>query len=354
MSERKIRLGFIGAGWWATTNHMPILRARDDVEMVAVCRLGRDVLEKVKDEFGFGFATEDYRELLEQDLDGVVIASPHRFHYEHALAALQRGLHILCEKPMALCASDAWELVQAAKQHGKEILVPYGWHYKPFLQHAKQIMDAGGVGEIEYVLCHMASPTKDFFAGSGSVPSQWEPTLAKPDATTWQVKEFGGGYAHGQITHSSALMFWLTGLRAGRVGAQMTAPHSAVDMYDAALVTFTNGALGTVSGAATLPDNDKFQIALQIFGSEGALLVDVERERVELRRHDGKHQRLDIPVGEGAYSCEVPPVRFIEVIKGIGRNDSSGEVAACSVELIDAMHRSATADGQRVRVEEPS
>lgn len=347
---RKVRLGFIGAGWWATTNHIPLLAQRDDVALVAVCRLGKDVLQRVKDEFGFAFATEDYRELLEQDLDGVVVSSPHRFHYEHAKAALEKGLHVMCEKPMALHADEAWDLVATAQARNVHLLVPYGWHYKPFVQRAKQLMDEGCVGQVEYVLCHMASPTKDFFSGGGSVPAKWEPTLAKPDTTTWQVKDYGGGYAHGQVTHSSALMFWLTGLRARQVSAVMTEPNSQVDMYNAATVQFTNHAIGTISGAATLPDNDKFQVDVRIFGSEGVLLLDVERERLEVRRHDGRHIHVDVPAGEGAYSCEGPPNRFVELIQGYGRNDSSGEVAARSVELIEAMHESAHQNGKPVLV----
>lgn len=350
ISPEKVRLGFIGAGWWATANHMPLLKPRGDVEFVGVCRLGSDILQKVKEEFGFTYATEDYRELLNQPLDAVVVSSPHRFHYEHARAALECGLHVMCEKPMTLSAAEAWDLVEVARQKNVHLLIPYGWHYKPFLQHAKRLMNDNVVGQVQYVLCHMASPTKDFFSGGGSVPAQWEPTLAKPDSTTWQVKAYGGGYAHGQITHSSALMFWLTGLRAAEVSALMTAPDSQVDMYDAATVRFENGAIGTISGAATLPDNDKFQVDVRIFGSDGALLLDVERERVELRRHDGKHQHLEIQPGEGSYSCEGPPQRFIDLIQGQGTNDSAGEVAARSVELIEAMHRSAEAGGQATKV----
>lgn len=346
----KVRVGFIGAGWWVTTNHLPILKARDDVELVAICRLGRELLIQIKDKFGIQFATEDYRELLEQDLDAVIVGSPHNLHYEHALAALQKGCHVLVEKPMALNATEAWELVNTAKAKNLHLLVPYGWHYKPFVQHAKRLMDEGVVGQVEYVLCHMASPTKGFFAGDGRPPSQWEPTIAAPDPATWQVKEKGGGYGHGQITHSSALMFWLTGLRAKEVTCRMTSPNSGVDMYNTASVVFDNGAIGSISGAATLPDDDKFQVDLRIFGTEGVLMLDVERERLEVRRHDKQHQHFDVPSGEGAYSCEVPPVRFIELIHGQGTNDSPGEVAARSVELITAMYESAENHGKPTSV----
>lgn len=160
----------------------------------------------------------------------------------------------------------------------------------------------------------------------------------------------GGGYAHGQITHSSGLLFWLTGLRAAEVSARTTAPNSGVDMYDAAAVGFDGGAIGVVSGAATLPDDDPFQVDLRIFGDEGVLLLDVERERLTLRRHDGNHRLVEVPKGEGAYSCEGPPHRFVELIQGRGTNDSPGEVAARSVELIDAIHRSAAAAGAPTKV----
>src|SRR5439155_21699458 len=93
---KKVRLGFIGAGWWATANYMPLLAARDDVELVAVCRLGADELRKVKDRFGFAFATESAEELVRHPgLDGVVVASPHTLHHQHARLALTPGLHLM-------------------------------------------------------------------------------------------------------------------------------------------------------------------------------------------------------------------------------------------------------------------
>jgi predicted dehydrogenase len=346
----KVRIGFIGAGWWATTNHMPLLAQREDVEMAGVCRLGADMLQAVKEKFNFPYATEDYHELLEQDLDGVVVTSPHNLHYEHARAALLSGRHVMVEKPMTLNAEQAWELVQLAQERNLHLIIPYGWHYKPFVQQAKQLMEDGIVGDIEYVMCHMASPTKELFGGSGEAPEHRLPSFTQPDPRTWQVKENGGGYAHGQITHSSGLMFWLTGLRAKEVTARMSSVNSAVDMYDAAAVTFNNGAIGVVSGAATLPAGIRFQVDVRIFGSEGVLNLDLERERLEVFRHDGKHRSIPIEPGQGDYDCDGPPNRFVELIKGEGRNDSPGEVGARSVELIDAMFESAAEGGAPVPV----
>src|SRR5215831_6706777 len=147
-TTRKAHLGFIGAGWWATANHMPVLAKRDDVELTAVCRLGKHELQKVRESFGFRFATEDAAELVNFDgLDAVVVSSPHTLHYEHARLALERGLHVMCEKPMCTRADHARELVRLARDKGLHLLVPYGWHYKPFVRQAKRWMDDKAIGE---------------------------------------------------------------------------------------------------------------------------------------------------------------------------------------------------------------
>lgn len=350
-SGHRVRVGAIGAGWWATTNHFPILAERADVELVAVCRPDAELLAEVRDRFGFTVATEDYRELIAQDLDAVLVTTPHHLHYEHARAALAAGHHVMCEKPMTLSADEAWELVELARQRDRVLLVPYGWHYKPFIGRAKELMDAGVIGAVEFIHCYMASPTKDFFAGAGGVPSGWAPTLASPDTRTWQDPARGGGYARGQLTHSTALALWLTGLRASEVSAIGSSVNSAVDMYDAAHVRFDNGAIGSVVGAATLPDDSKFQVDLRIFGSRGVLLLDVERERAEFVLHDGTTTVIPVESGDGAYSCEAPPSHFIDLIVGAARtNPSSGEVAARSVELVEALHRSSATGGQTVRI----
>lgn len=346
----KVRIGFIGAGWWATVNHIPIFQQRADVEMVGVCRLGAEMLAVVQREFGFPFATEDYRELLAQGLDGVVVTSPHHVHYEHARAALEAGCHVMVEKPMTLRADHAWDLVRLAEARGLHLLVPYGWQYKEFARQAKQYLDDGWVGAIEHVLCHMASPTKTLFGGDGAPPAQRTANFTEPEPMTWQGKDQGGGYAHGQITHATGLLFWLTGLRAREVQARLSNAAAQVDMYNAATVTFDNGALGVFSGAATLPPDSPFQVDIRIFGSEGVLLLDMERARLEVARHDGQRIRHDLASNAGAYDCDMPPVRFVELIQGKGENQSPGSAAARSVELIDALFRSSAAGGAKVTV----
>ncbi|MFX8797745.1 hypothetical protein ABTM57_20705, partial [Acinetobacter baumannii] len=78
-----------------------------------------------------------------------------------------------------------------------------------------------------------------------------------------------------------------TGLRARTVAGRTAHAGSAVDLFDAAVVRFDNGALASLSGAATLADGDPYQVDIRLFGSDGVLMIDVERERVRLSRYDG-------------------------------------------------------------------
>ncbi|RXZ50153.1 Gfo/Idh/MocA family protein [Agromyces binzhouensis] len=351
----RVRLGAVGAGWWATSNHFPIFAGRDDVDLVGVCGIGPE-LDDVREQFGFGMATNDCDELLDQDLDAVVITTPHDLHHPQAVAAIERGLHVLVEKPVTLTTEQGWDLADRVREAGVHFLAPYGWNYKPFTVEAKRLVEAGHLGEIQYVLCHMASPTRGLFAGdTNHIRSLWDSKTSGPDPRTWQSPARGGGYAHGQVTHSSALLFWLSELRAASVMAKVSNGGAAVDLFDAAVITFDGGALGSLSGAATLPDGNPYQVDLRIFGTEGVLLLDTERERVSLHRYDGQQWDLDIEPGAGAYECIVPPNRFIDLITGAStENNSDADVAARSVELIDAMLRSAAVGGAEVPVHGPA
>lgn len=344
----KVRIGVIGAGWWAASNHLPLLQRRGDVEFAGVCRLGAEELRQVQQAFGFAFASEDYRELLAKcDLDAVIVASPHTLHYQHAKAALEAGLHVMCEKPFTTNAAQARDLVRLADDKRLHLLVPYGWHYKPFIQAAKRRMDAGAVGRIEHVLCHMASPIRRLLTGEGmkidEISGQSGKNLFEPRRETWADPALaGGGYGHAQISHSSGMLFWLSELKAQSVFAFMASPGSRVDLYDAIAVRFEGGATGAFSGAGTVPTDQPFQVDLRIFGEEGMLLIDCERARMHLRRHDGDHFTFDVATGAGGYECSGPPANFIDLIRGrTDVNHAPAAAAMHSVELLDAAYRSA-------------
>ncbi len=349
--SRKARLGFIGAGWWATTNHMPLLAARGDVEMVAVCGLDAAVLARVQRHFGFAHATPDVHDLLSHNLDAVVVASPHRHHFAHAEAALNAGCHVLVEKPMCTRAADARRLVALARDAGRHLLVSYGWHHRPLTVRAKQLMDSGAVGVVEHVACHMGSPSREFFMGTAF--RFGEPPLVAPEFDNYTDPELSqGGYGQAQLSHALGLLTWLTDLEPEAVYATMGDGGARIDLHNALTVHFRGGALASVSGTAGIPVGARFQLDLRIIGSEGALLYDIDRARLAVFRHDGDSQELAVGADDGAYRCDGPPHELVELTLGLtDSNSSPGDVGRRAVEIVHAAYESHTA-GRRVAIDE--
>jgi predicted dehydrogenase len=355
---RKARIGVIGAGWWVVQNHLPILHQREDVTLAGVCRLGPAELEDVRARFGFPFATEDFRALLDhQPLDGVVVGSPHVAHYEHARAALERGLHVMVEKPLTTSAADARALVALAREQGVQILIPHGWNFRPVSREARRLVREGAIGEVRHVALQMASALRDLFAGRPLAGT--ETAVFRPPASTWADPARAGGYGWGQLCHALGLLFRVADLAPARVFALMGESATGADFYDALSVRFANGATGAISGSGTVPKSRGFQVDLRLFGTEGMLLLDLEegRERLEVwpdRRDGGSEGRgqggdEDAPAtvyptrpGDGLYECVEPVERFVDLCLGRpAENDAPGEVGLRAVEVLDAAYRSA-------------
>jgi predicted dehydrogenase len=363
----RLRLGFIGAGWWAAEYQMPWFAARDDVELVSVCRLGAAELAQVRDRFGFTHASEDYRDLLAQDLDAVVVASPHTLHFEHARAALVAGRHVMVEKPMCTRARDARELAALAEAKGLHVLVPQGWNFTPYVRAARALVNptpqppkggagtplplrgetGGGVGEPRHIACQMASALGDLMAGRPMAETEGQ--TFRPPASTWADPANAGGYGWGQLAHALGVMFALADVQPEAVFARMGRSPSGADYYDAITATFTNGATAAISGSATIPapsgaqhDRSKgYQIDIRIFGTEGMLLFDIERERLEIRRDDGNNTVIPMQPGDGDYPASAPWQTFVDLV--LGRTDDNPMDAALGVkvvELLEAAYRS--------------
>jgi predicted dehydrogenase len=344
MNEHNVRVGFIGAGNWAEYNHMPVLAARRDVELAGIATPTQASRERVQRRFGMRVATPDFRELLNEPLDAVVISSPHGFHYEQAKAALEANLHVLVEKPMTLYADQAWELVALAEQKNLVLIIPTGWHYNPIVTAAKEQLDRGAVGNIEYVMCHIGSALRTLYMGE-PWPYAME-NIPNPKTYYSDPKVSGGGQGYSQLSHSVALMLWLTRLRAVEVFAYMNNAGAPVEMYDAVVAKFNNGCIGTLSGAGTQPPTDtKHELDLRVYGSAGELRLDLYRELLQVHRNDGQDFQMDVKPGDGDYTCDGPVNRFIDLILGkTTENWSPGEVGARTIELIESAYRSAASE----------
>lgn len=343
VSGRKVRLGVIGAGVWATTSHLPTLETRrDEVEFVAVARKGRQDLAAVAERFGFEVASEDYRDVVGADLDMCIVSSPVSFHYEHARAALEAGCHVLIEKPVTIEARHAWELVDLAAERSRHVVVSFGWNYMPTYQQALAIWQDSGVGEIEHVMVHMASGIRELLSGT-SVSSTGNPDDAA-DTRTWIDPAIsGGGYGQAQLPHALGWLMGITSLRSESVYALSAAPAGApVELHTALAVRFEGGASGVVSGASYHGgvQNNRHQMEIRVFGSEGQMHVDLERDRLWMANRRGSVE-IDLPADAGAYHCEGPPLALLDLVLGRDTHNASPmELGARTVETLEAAYRS--------------
>ncbi|XEC93286.1 Gfo/Idh/MocA family protein [Paenibacillus tarimensis] len=150
------RIGIIGCGGIANGKHMPSLSKLPNVTMNAFC----DIIEERAGEAAGNYGTEakvytDYRELLtDPSIDIVHICTPNDSHADIAVAALEAGKHVMCEKPMAKTAADAKRMQDAAKRTGKKLTIGYNNRFRPDSQYLKKICEDGELGEIYYAKAH--------------------------------------------------------------------------------------------------------------------------------------------------------------------------------------------------------
>lgn len=351
----KVRVGVVGAGVWAQVSHLPTLLERaDEIELVGVCRKGAAELQQVADKFGFTMASEDYRDVLDAGIDLCIVASPVGFHHEHAIAALEAGAHVLLEKPVTLKPSEAWNIAGRATAMDRHVVVAFGWNYLPTFVTAKEIWSTeGGVGTIEHVMVHMASGTRELLSGT-SLHSAG-PTEEVVDTATWTDPAIsGGGYGQAQLTHILGWMLGVTDLRAEQVFALASRPDGApVELHDAMSIRFSGGATGSISGASFHSgiNSDRHQYEIRVFGTEGQLHADLERDQLWLWRSDGVERAPALPPDAGAYHCRGPVHTILDLAQGRDvPNHSPVALGARTVEVLAAAYAS-MASGQPERIE---
>lgn len=149
---KTVRIGIIGSGGIARS-HVRGYNTMPEVEIVAVA----DVIPGKAAEFiqatGLAKATayDDYRQLLEQDLDGVSICTPNVAHHRTSVDALLAGKHVLVEKPMAVTLEQAVDMVQASRKADKMLSIGFQPRYDPNMHVVKEIVQSGQLGKVYYV-----------------------------------------------------------------------------------------------------------------------------------------------------------------------------------------------------------
>lgn len=361
--ERKARIAVIGTGWWATTAHLPALDAHPDAEIVAICDQRPDLLARVADKFSVAKTYNDYTQLLQQaDLDGVVVSVWNAAHYEVTRACLAHNLHVLVEKPMVLLASHAKELVALAREHRRQLIIGYPYHYCERARQAREVLQSGELGQIRYINCYFASAVIDFFRGDDKPYGKLFPySVVGPGQVYSNRERSGGGQGHLQVTHAAALMHFITNLKPVYVMALMDSLDVKLDVINAITSRMDNGALVNVGSTGNLQVSDPGKFTMQVNCERGWLDIDFTSGAGRIRRADGSDEMLPAldatapPPGseqsESLYPLYAPANNLVEVITAGCANESNGEVGWRTVELLEAAYRSASLNGQMVSVE---
>jgi predicted dehydrogenase len=147
----KVRLGIIGTSWWVDTMYVPSLSSHPMAKVVAISGRNRDRAEAVAAKLGASRVFEDYHDLIENGgCDAVVIATPDDLHSEMTLAAIDAGLHVLCEKPLAGNAEDAAHMQERATAAGVKHMVLFTWRWQPHWRYVKHLVATGYLGRCHY------------------------------------------------------------------------------------------------------------------------------------------------------------------------------------------------------------
>jgi predicted dehydrogenase len=148
---KNLTLGVVGCGYWGP-NLIRNFKQLPNCRLKVVCDASASRLSHMHRLFGDVRTTEKYAELVEDpEIDAICVATPVRFHYEMAKAALDAGKHVFVEKPLARTEAEAEELVELAESKGLVLMVGHTFLFSPAVLKMKSIIDAGDIGEVQYI-----------------------------------------------------------------------------------------------------------------------------------------------------------------------------------------------------------
>lgn len=306
-SARKTNLGvamvgyaFMGAAHsqgWRNAHHFFDLGLTP--EMRLLCGRTEEATAAAADKMGWASYVTDWREIIERDdIDVVDICTPGDSHEEIAVAALEAGKHVLCEKPLANTAAEAVRMTAAAEQaQARGVLSMVGFNYRrvPALALARQLIDAGRIGDIRHIRCQYLQ--------------DW---ILDPEfPLVWRLqKEKAGSGALGDIgAHSIDLAMFLTGQRlvgvSGRLETfikQRPLPDSATGLSGTGL----GGSGGSETGEVTVDD------AAAFFGrTDGGALATFEATRFAGGRKNA--MRIEVNGSRGSLAFDFEYMNELQV-----------------------------------------
>jgi len=298
MRSEPVRVGVFGTSWWADTMYLPPLENHPNAQVAAVCGRNPATAEKFAKTWNVpSFYTDAQSMLATEDLDAVLIATANDSHHDLAMAALEQGLHVLCEKPMALNATQAAEMRDAAREAGVITLMPFTYHWMPSNQWAKQLITNGYIGRPLHI------------------NARYYTDFGFDDSYSWRFdREIAGSGIIGDLgSHWIHLARWLMGDVETSISALAStfveraerpdgSPYDQTEDSVAMTVRYASGAYGILQTSAVCWEGTPFGQThhYEVHGDAGTLYVTCDWDTVQkvegLRRGDSAgRQELPIP-----------------------------------------------------------
>ena len=325
----KIRVGFIGCGGNAS-GHIGRVLGIPEAEVVALCDVDQVSLQRAKERNSQAAELPEfthYQEMLEQvELDAVEISTPHTLHFEQIMAALDKGLHVLTEKPMVCTVDHARQVIAKAEETGKLVMISYQRHLQAQYRYVRNQIAAGELGDIQFI---SALQDQKWYQGTIGL---WRQQMALS----------GGGQLNDSGSHLLDIALWMTGLEVAEVQAYMEYFDSEVDINSALSLRFRNGALGTIAVVGNSPTGGMWE-DITIWGTKAVVYIRQGQIFYKTQHSNEVYEVNNLP------GSTTPDQNFIDSILGRDQVQVPPECGLRVIELTEAAWASA-ASGQPVKV----
>ncbi len=262
-----VRIAVVGLGKMGVSHHA-IINAHPGVTLAAVCDTTGYVLDVLQKYTGVATYTDYDKMLDEAALDAVIIATPSRAHAAMVTKALEKGVHVFCEKPFCLNAEDGERLTALARDKGLVNQVGYHYRFVGAFQEMKRLLDKGAIGRVTHVLAEA-----------------YGPVVLKPKGSTWRTqREEGGGCLYDYAAHPINLLNWYFGAPEAIGGSILNKVFSRdTDDEVYSTLVFAAGMSAQVSVNWSDDSHRKMSTKISVWGENGRLVADRQECQVYLR-----------------------------------------------------------------------
>jgi predicted dehydrogenase len=250
--------------------YLPAIDQHPDAELVAVCGRRPDPARAMAERWSIPHWFVSPAEMLELDLDAVIVSTANDSHHELSLAAVEAGLHVLCEKPLALNAAQAGEMARAAEGAGVSTLVPFTYRWMPMMQWLRRLVADGYVGTPHQISIRYFSG----YALEGEYAWRFDPAVAGPSGVIGDLGSHIVHLARWLLDDVETSVSALASTVVERDARPDGSTYDALDDTAVLTVRYRSGALGVLQASAAAWEGYAEIGQLQqidIHGSQGTL-----------------------------------------------------------------------------------